>query len=143
MSLVIPTVHWSIFADQPFVAQWPESELVEKPVPNGPFLPFFFKPGPLTKATVPTALRLGTEFGANKANGLKDPNDPSKGKKRIIVEFSSPNVRGNLEPAAQSLFLLEYPVLLCRDLRSLTVCVDCQTFPCRSFAKHHYWWLPQ
>ncbi|KAI0392202.1 arginyl-tRNA synthetase [Xylariaceae sp. FL0594] len=75
-----------------WMEKWPGSDLVETPVPNGPFLPFFFKPGPLTKAVIPTALRLGTEFGANKANGLKDPNDPTKGKKRIIVEFSSPNI---------------------------------------------------
>ncbi|GAP91096.2 putative arginyl-tRNA synthetase [Rosellinia necatrix] len=71
---------------------WPESPLVEKPIPNGAFLPFFFKPGPLTQALVPTARKLGRDFGANKANGLRDPKDPSKGKKRIIVEFSSPNI---------------------------------------------------
>ncbi|KAI1434382.1 arginyl-tRNA synthetase [Xylaria sp. CBS 124048] len=75
-----------------WLEQWPESPLVEKPVLNGTFMPFFFKPGPLTQAVIPTALKLGRDFGANKANGLKDPKDPSKGQKRIIVEFSSPNI---------------------------------------------------
>jgi arginyl-tRNA synthetase len=32
------------------------------------------------------------DYGCNKFHGLKDPKDPSKGKKRIIVEFSSPNI---------------------------------------------------
>jgi len=31
-------------------------------------------------------------YGANSLVGLKDQKDPSKGQKRIIVEFSSPNI---------------------------------------------------
>lgn len=34
----------------------------------------------------------GPKYGQNPAHGLKDPSDPSKGVKRIIVEFSSPNI---------------------------------------------------
>jgi arginyl-tRNA synthetase len=41
---------------------------------------------------LPMIRTLGAEYGANKFNGLRDPSDPSKGKKRIIVEFSSPNI---------------------------------------------------
>lgn len=41
---------------------------------------------------IPSILARGKEFGNNPYNGLKDPQDPSKGKKRIIVEFSSPNI---------------------------------------------------
>jgi arginyl-tRNA synthetase len=33
-----------------------------------------------------------TDYGTNKALGLKEQADPSKGKKRIVVEFSSPNI---------------------------------------------------
>lgn len=36
--------------------------------------------------------RLGAEYGQNKSLGLKDPKDPSKGRKRIVIEFSSPNI---------------------------------------------------
>ncbi|KAI1496456.1 arginyl-tRNA synthetase [Biscogniauxia marginata] len=75
-----------------WIEKWPESPLVEKPVTNGAFLPFFFKPGPLAKSLIPLARKNGREFGTNKLNGLKDPTDPSKGKKRIVVEFSSPNI---------------------------------------------------
>lgn len=56
------------------------------------FISFFLKPAPVTKAVLPMIRSLGSEYGANKFNGLRDPADPSKGKKRIIVEFSSPNI---------------------------------------------------
>ncbi|KAI0481783.1 arginyl-tRNA synthetase [Xylaria cf. heliscus] len=72
--------------------QWPESPLVEKPKVKGAFLPFFFKPGPLTQGLISLSRKLGRDFGGNPANGLKDPSDPSKGKKRMLVEFSSPNI---------------------------------------------------
>jgi arginyl-tRNA synthetase len=36
--------------------------------------------------------KLESQYGSNKFLGLKDPSDPSKGKKRIIIEFSSPNI---------------------------------------------------
>lgn len=35
---------------------------------------------------------LGPDYGRNQFHGMRDPSDPSKGKKRIIVEFSSPNI---------------------------------------------------
>ena len=34
----------------------------------------------------------GASYGFNPTAGLKDASDPSKGAKRIIVEFSSPNI---------------------------------------------------
>ncbi|KAH8674325.1 arginyl-tRNA synthetase [Xylariales sp. PMI_506] len=75
-----------------WLENWIESPLVEKPVQNANFLPFFFKPGPLANVTIPLALSLKSDFGSNKALGLKDPNDPSQGKKRMVIEFSSPNI---------------------------------------------------
>ncbi|KAF7553956.1 hypothetical protein G7046_g6950 [Stylonectria norvegica] len=73
-------------------AKFPESPLVEKPTPAGPFMQFFFKPAELTKFLIPTIRQRGTAFGQNPHNGLKDPNDPNSGKKEMIVEFSSPNI---------------------------------------------------
>ncbi|PHH82913.1 hypothetical protein CDD82_4347 [Ophiocordyceps australis] len=75
-----------------WLEKWPESPLVEKPVQTGPFFPFFFKTAPLTKTVIPMALSHRTDFGANRALGLRDQIDPSKGRKRMIVEFSSPNI---------------------------------------------------
>lgn len=75
-----------------WLEQWPESPLVHKPVQNGNFLPFFFKSEPLARTIIPLIRANKSEYGSNKIFGLKDPNDPSKGKKRIIIEFSSPNI---------------------------------------------------
>lgn len=73
-------------------AQFPESPLVEKPTINGNWISFFFKGAPLIALTIPTILKSGKSFGFNPNLGLKDPKDPSSGRKKIIVEFSSPNI---------------------------------------------------
>ncbi|GFF33390.1 arginine--tRNA ligase, cytoplasmic [Aspergillus udagawae] len=72
--------------------KFPESDLVATPVPFGVHLQFFFKPEPLTKTVISRILKEKATFGTNGNQGLRDPSDPSKGKKRIIVEFSSPNI---------------------------------------------------
>ncbi|KAF7159752.1 hypothetical protein CNMCM6106_007154 [Aspergillus hiratsukae] len=72
--------------------KFPESDLVAPPVPFGVHLQFFFKPEPLTETVISRILKEKATFGTNGNQGLRDPSDPSKGKKRIIVEFSSPNI---------------------------------------------------
>ena len=74
-----------------FAEKFPESELVEKPIANGTFLQFYFKPEPLSKIIIPSILKKRGKYGANNQLGLRDASDPSS-KKRIIVEFSSPNI---------------------------------------------------
>ncbi|KUI56268.1 Arginine--tRNA ligase, cytoplasmic [Cytospora mali] len=72
--------------------KFPENDpLVEKPVITGYFMSFYFKPEPLTKAVIPMIRSLGKNYGKNPALGLRDPKNP-KDRKRIIVEFSSPNI---------------------------------------------------
>lgn len=67
--------------------------MVEKPTFHEPaFLQFFFKPAELAQLLVPFILEKKETFGQNKFNGLKDPKDSSKGQKKMIVEFSSPNI---------------------------------------------------
>lgn len=44
------------------------------------------------KAVIPMVRHQGTEYGNAKFHGLRDPKDPSQGSKKMIVEFSSPNV---------------------------------------------------
>ncbi|KAI9831643.1 MAG: hypothetical protein M1826_003252 [Phylliscum demangeonii] len=72
--------------------KFPESPLVEKPTAAGTFLQFFFKPEALSKLLLPLILRTQTRYGLNPKHGLKDASDPSKGPKRILIEFSSPNI---------------------------------------------------
>jgi arginyl-tRNA synthetase len=77
---------------QEFAEKFPESPLIEKPVAQGMYLRFFFKPLPLANIILPHIQRDGNEYGFNPNFGLSDPADPSKGRKRIVVEFSSPNI---------------------------------------------------
>lgn len=58
----------------------------------GPFVQFFFKPDHLLKLVIPEILTNTKAYGSNPTPGLRDPSDPSKGQKKIIVEFSSPNI---------------------------------------------------
>jgi len=59
---------------------------------NGPFVQFYFKPPSLVKRVIPLILRTTTLYGSDPTPGARDPNDVSKGKKKLIVEFSSPNI---------------------------------------------------
>lgn len=96
--LGLPTPSLRIQGKKPdeLAAEWtekfPDSPLVSKPVPAGPFLQFFFRPEPLTKTLIPSILKKKAAYGKNEKLGLRDESDPSKGRKRLIVEFSSPNI---------------------------------------------------
>lgn len=75
-----------------FAEKFGETDLVQRPVPVQTHLQFYFKPEPLTKLVVERILRNKTTYGTNGNHGLRDPSDPSKGRKKIVVEFSSPNI---------------------------------------------------
>lgn len=53
---------------------------------------FNLKPTPLVTSVLSTIRKAGRGFGSNPQLGLRDPKDPSQGKKHMIVEFSSPNI---------------------------------------------------
>jgi arginyl-tRNA synthetase len=53
---------------------------------------FYLRGDVAVQTVIPMIQKYGREYGRNPAHGLRDPKDPSKGKKRIIVEFSSPNI---------------------------------------------------
>ncbi len=66
--------------------------MLGKPTAAGIFLQFNFKPDVLTKLVVPRILKAGAAYGFNTKLGMRDPQDPILGSKRVIVEFSSPNI---------------------------------------------------
>ncbi|KAK3044643.1 hypothetical protein LTS18_000737, partial [Coniosporium uncinatum] len=72
--------------------KFPESPLLEKPTAEGTYLKFFFKAQPLARVVLPSILKNTSSYGFNPNLGLRDPSDPSKGKQKMIVEFSSPNI---------------------------------------------------
>jgi len=59
---------------------------------NGPFVQFYFNPEDVTKRLIPLILKSKHIFGSNPEPGLRDPNHPEKGRKKVVVEFSSPNI---------------------------------------------------
>ncbi|KAL4736932.1 hypothetical protein BDV11DRAFT_192841 [Aspergillus similis] len=75
--------------------KFPESDLIHPPVAGGPggtHLQFFFKEKPLAQRVIGQIFKEKAAYGSNGNQGLRDPKDPSKGRKKIIVEFSSPNI---------------------------------------------------
>ncbi|KIW04674.1 arginine-tRNA ligase [Verruconis gallopava] len=72
--------------------QFPPSPLVEPPTTDKAYIKFVYKPEPLQNIVLPSILKNGPSFGFNTKLGLRDPSDPSRGRKKIIVEFSSPNI---------------------------------------------------
>jgi arginyl-tRNA synthetase len=71
---------------------FPESPLVKKPIVTNTSIGFFFKPETLTSLVLPMILKSKDAYGFNKNLGLNNPLDPSSGAKKMIVEFSSPNI---------------------------------------------------
>lgn len=65
---------------------------MSNPVADGINLRFFLSPNELPPTTLPLILKLKDGHGFNTNMGLRDPDDPGSGRKKIIVEFSSPNV---------------------------------------------------
>ena len=74
-----------------FAEKYPESEYVQKPIANGPFLQFHFQPKHLTSLVIHSILGKRAKYGFDETSGLRNPDDPSS-LKTIIVEFSSPNI---------------------------------------------------
>ncbi|KAM5448835.1 arginyl-tRNA synthetase [Microsporum canis] len=73
-------------------SKFPKSDLVEPPVVVGAHLQFFFSHKPLTEYVIRSILENKDAYGSNANVGLQDQKDPSKGKKKVVVEFSSPNI---------------------------------------------------
>jgi arginyl-tRNA synthetase len=77
---------------QELADNFPESPLVKKPVVTGTFVGFFFKPETLTSIVLPLIFKSGASYGFNKSIGLKDPSNPESGNKKMVIDFSSPNI---------------------------------------------------
>ncbi|KAF1973886.1 arginyl-tRNA synthetase [Bimuria novae-zelandiae CBS 107.79] len=72
--------------------KFPQSPLIDKVVVTDALVMFWFKPEALTSLVVPAVLKAGASYGFNESYGFRDPADPSKGRKKLIVDFSSPNI---------------------------------------------------
>ena len=62
------------------------------PFPDGPLLRFIFSSPALAQLLLPYIEDRKLAYGCFPRDGLKDPASPGSGAKRVIVEFSSPNI---------------------------------------------------
>lgn len=69
-----------------------ESPLLEKPTADKTFVRFFFKPEVLAKLVIPAIHKRSQEYGFNAALGREKPSDPQSRKRKVAVEYSSPNI---------------------------------------------------
>ncbi|KAL4952572.1 hypothetical protein BDW69DRAFT_200679 [Aspergillus filifer] len=65
---------------------------VNKTLSQAPYIQFTLAPTPLANLILPTILSKGSQYGFDSTPGLKDPSDPESARKRIIIEFGSPNI---------------------------------------------------
>ncbi|KAM5458209.1 putative arginine--tRNA ligase [Microsporum audouinii] len=77
---------------QDLVSKFPPMPLLRQPVANGIFIPISFSPDTLPSLILPFIFDRRASYGSNRLLGLKDSKDEGAGKKKVIVEFSSPNI---------------------------------------------------
>ena len=77
-------------------AEWcnafPSNPLCKQPEPLGISMRFDFNPLILPRLMLPCMYSRGPEYGRNPYIGLRQMQNPGSAKKRVIVEFSSPNI---------------------------------------------------
>lgn len=69
-----------------------ESPLVERAEVEKSFVRFFFKPDHLARLVIPAIHQKKNDFGFNSSFGLEDPANPNSRHKKVIIEYSSPNI---------------------------------------------------
>ncbi|KAI9690685.1 MAG: hypothetical protein M1820_009919 [Bogoriella megaspora] len=75
-----------------WASEFPAQPLIKPPESDGINIRFFANPQVFIPLVLKQVLTLREQYGLNPKEGLRDSGDPSKGKKRVIVEFSSPNI---------------------------------------------------
>lgn len=69
-----------------------ESPLIRKPTADKTFVRFFFEPELYAKLVLPSILKQASNYGFNPRLGLEDPSDSNSKRKKLVVEYSSPNI---------------------------------------------------
>ncbi len=69
-----------------------EHPLCSQPTASGIHLQIFFAPKSLPQVLIPYVFARKTSYGHDNARGYKNRNEPSSGRKKVIVGFSSPNI---------------------------------------------------
>jgi arginyl-tRNA synthetase len=73
------------------IFQFPENTFI-LPFAEDFNLAFNFAPPKIPFLVLPRIFEKGSEYGFNQDVGLRDCRNPSAGRKKIIIEYSSPNI---------------------------------------------------
>ena len=74
-------------------ANFPDGHaLFQKPTASGSHLPIFFTLQSLPRLLLPYIFQRQQSYGNDPDVGLRDPSAPHLGRKKVVVEFSSPNI---------------------------------------------------
>lgn len=79
-------------ADFVSTRQYTSNPLFVLPVPDGVHLRFFFSPKTLPQIVIPYINDRRQAYGVDTALGFKNELEPDRGHKRVVIEFSSPNL---------------------------------------------------
>ncbi|KAI9671664.1 MAG: hypothetical protein M1831_003192 [Alyxoria varia] len=71
---------------------FPVNKLINPPETFGVTLRFDFNPNILPQLVLPQVLDRGSQYGSNELIGLQNPEDPQSPKRKIVIEFGSPNI---------------------------------------------------
>jgi len=74
------------------IAEKFSSPLIQKPTAEKAYVRFFFEPESFAKLVLPAILDHKDDFGFNSSLGREDPADPASKRKKLVVEYSSPNI---------------------------------------------------
>lgn len=74
------------------IAEKFECPLIQKPTADKTFVRFFFEPTQYAQLALKYVLQQKSQFGFNPKLGLEDPADTSSRKRKMIIEYSSPNI---------------------------------------------------
>ncbi|KAI9761633.1 MAG: hypothetical protein M4579_000867, partial [Chaenotheca gracillima] len=72
--------------------QFPETHLVSAPVQSDTYVKFFFAAPVLSHLLIPYVLDRGASKGQDLSIGLRDAESSESARKKVLVEFSSPNI---------------------------------------------------
>ncbi|KAG8623278.1 hypothetical protein KVT40_008254 [Elsinoe batatas] len=77
---------------QEWASKFPSHPLLKPPTTFTFNIQFNFAPAAVPEVVLKRVLGLGDKYGDNLYSGLRNPAQPSGGRKKMVVEFSSPNI---------------------------------------------------
>ncbi|EXJ87599.1 hypothetical protein A1O3_04560 [Capronia epimyces CBS 606.96] len=89
--LRLPNIDPKVLSDD-LQHNFPDTPLYAAPFSDGYNLRFFFDSCTLAQVVLPYIIDRGSAYGKDESSGFRDHEKPDAGRKKVVVEFSSPNL---------------------------------------------------